>query len=156
MKYIIPVIVALCILVSCDASSEKKITEYDVQQMMSRMAEAAKSQNIDRFMSSFSEDAMMTFDMPESMGGKMEVGVQEYRSMLKQNWALPAKFTYEIMDVRIDVDPGGLSATASDRMIETMEMNGQVIISLQSEEHIEIISKNGKPLIVKFYGKLVD
>lgn len=156
MKYITPLIVALLILISCDASSETKITKYDIQEMISNMEEAAKFQNAEQLMSNFSEDAMMTFDMPESMGGKMEVGVQEYLSILKKNWALPAKFTYEVMDVRIDVDPDGLSATLRDRMIETIEMNNQVIISLQSEEHIEIISKDGKPLIVKFYGRLVN
>lgn len=76
--------------------------------------------------------------------------------MTKQGWALSAKYTYEVKDVHIDVAPDGLSATVSDTTIETMEMNGQIIFSMQSEEHVEIISKDGKPSIIKSYAKAVN
>lgn len=156
MKYTISLLVTLFMLVSCGANTEEKITESDVLEMINSMKEAVKFQNADQLMSHFSPDARMTFDMPENMGGKIEAGVQEYQSMAKQSWALPAKYTYEVKDVYIEVDLDGLSATVRDTTIETMEMNGQIILSTQSEEHIDIISKDGKPLIVKLYGKVVN
>ena len=155
MKYIVSLFIAIFILISCGANSERKITESDVLKMLNDMEESVKAQNVDQLMSHFSEDATMTLDMPENMGGKLKADVQEYRSMLKQSWALPAKFTYEVKDVFIEVDADGLSATASDTTIETIEMNGQVIASAKTEEYIEIISKDGKPVIVKLYGKFV-
>lgn len=141
--------------VSYGVIAEAIISESDVRKMLSEMEQAVISQDADRLLSNFSTDAKITLDMSANMGGKMEVNVKNYKSMLKQAWAMPAKFTYEVKDIQINVEPDGLHATASDVIIETIEVNGKVIASSRTRERIKIISKEGKPIISSLYGKLV-
>ncbi len=154
MKYVKYALAIIFVLVSYGINADARITEGDVLKMINEMEQAVISQDADKLMSNFSKDAKITLDMPTNMGGKMELDVNKFKLMLKESWAMPAKFTYEVKDVQISVDPDGLHATASDITIETIEMNGKIVASSRSKERIEIISKEGKPIITSLYGKV--
>jgi len=145
---------ALLILFSFGAIADTGLTEGNVRKILGLVEQAVISHDAEKLMSHFSDDAKIVLELPENMGGKVEFDVDSYKSMLKQSWAMPAKFTYEVRDIKINIDPKGDRATVSDVTLETIEMNGQIIASSKAVENIEIINKNGKPLITSIFGKV--
>lgn len=139
---------------SLNSLAETPLTQLSISHMAKMMEEAAKEHDTEKLISHFTKDAQITLDMPANMGGKMVLGVNQYEKLLKQGWAMPAKFTYETKDLIITVASDGKSATATDLTIETIEINGKVIMSSKSREKITIISLNGIPKITTLYGKL--
>ncbi len=129
------------------------MTETDIRNMLKLMEHSVISRDVEGLMSHLSEDAEIMLEMPESMGGKMELDVNSYKSMLAQSWALPAKFTYEVRNINIRMGPEGKTASASDTTLESVEINGMVISS-KSEEQLTIVSDNGKPLITGIVAKV--
>lgn len=93
MKLIKCSLIIILSLVSQNLLAETPLTEQSVSNLLRKMDEAAKAHDAESLMSHFSQDAKIIFDMPVNMGGKMEMGVTDYKSMLKQGWAMPAKFT---------------------------------------------------------------
>lgn len=154
-KYLLVILFASCsfVLSSCDVNTEAKITEENVLNMLIKMEQAAISHDIPSLTENISENAIITMDMPSNMGGKQTFTLGSYKEMLKQGWEMPAKSTYEIKDIQISVASDGMSATATDITVETVEMDGKVI-SAEIAERIEIISENGKPVITSIYGKV--
>ena len=102
----------------------------------------------------FADDAVIIMDLPEQMGGKIEATVAQYAAMLKQGWAIPATYTYDVSDVKIDINANGQAAVVSDTTNETMQMDGQILAKTSTRETIDVILNNGSPEIIRFYGKL--
>ncbi|RDE19674.1 nuclear transport factor 2 family protein [Motiliproteus coralliicola] len=130
------------------------MTENDVRKMLNQMEQAVLSHDADKLISYLADDAEIILELPANMGGKVTLNVDSYKAMLKQSWAMPANFTYEVRDIEINMGPNGHRATASDVTLETVEMNGQIIASSETVETIEIIYKEGKPLITSIHGKV--
>ncbi|WP_162844088.1 hypothetical protein [Sinobacterium caligoides] len=122
------------------------------------MLDAIKSAGRDRdsvkLTSFFTSDAVIVIDLPANMGGRMEMGVTQYREQLSQTWSLPAEFTFDVEDESYTISKDGKSAEASSTMIEEVMMGGRVIISSRSKEEMRIVAVDGKPAISNVYAKI--
>lgn len=154
MNYLKNILLSISMLVSFSVIADSGMTEDDVQKMLNQMEKAVLSHDADKLISHLTDDAIIILELPANMGGKVNLDVDSYKEMLKQSWAMPAKFTYEVKNIEINVDPSGDRATASDVTLETIEMNGQIIASSRTIEKIDIVQKDGKPLITRIHGKV--
>ena len=154
MKLIKYSLIVILSLFSLNLFAETSLTEQSVSKMLKVMEEAVKAQDAENLISHFSKEAKITFEMPANMGGKMEMDVTGYKSILLQAWALPAKYTYDSQDLVITVASDGKSAIATDVTIETLEVNGKVIMSSKTREDVTVKLFNGIPKITDLYAKV--
>lgn len=154
-RYLLVILFALCsfVLSACSTESGAKITEESVRNMLTQMEQAAVAHDVGMLTKHIAADATITFDLPAAMGGKQEISLGDYKEMLTQGWSMPATYTYEVKDIQVSVASDGMSATATDVTIETVEMDGQMM-STETNERLEITADNGKPIITSIYGKL--
>ena len=140
-------------LVAC--SAETTLNTGSVNQMLDDMLESVQKKDADKLVSYFTADAVIILDVPPKMGGKREINKSQYAQMLKEGWATPAKFTYEVKDIKIKISKDKKKATVSDITLETVEMNGKIVAKAKTQETMEIVLSDGKPEIKSLYGKIL-
>jgi len=144
------ILVLLCVSFG---SLAETLTQSSVTDLVSKVQNSVSIRDAELFSSYFTDDAIITFDMPINMGGTIVLSKAQYREMLKQGWEVADKYTYEVKNIEITISKGSQSATITDLTIETVEMGGQVISS-KSHETIKVVISEGTPLINSLYGKI--
>jgi hypothetical protein len=154
MKLLKYLVLLLSLTTSNLLLAETTLTEASVNKMLNDIQTTVIDKNLTGFASYFTKDSTITIVMPENMGGTSTIGKQEYLRMLEQGWALPAEYTYEIRDIKINVAPDGQSAIATDVTLETVAMDGKVVASTRSYETINIVLHDGGPKIKALRGEV--
>lgn len=144
--------ILLLFLFSCNLYSST-LSESSVSDLISSVQESVQEKNIAQLVSFFTEDAKITIEMPRNMGGTITLSKTQYKDMLKQGWAMPGKYTYEVQNITITISPDSKTAVVTDVTIETIEVGGQVIRST-SQETLNIVVEKGRPMIKRLYGKV--
>jgi len=152
MKYTKSIFLLVVFWVSCSLSAET-LTKESVSDLLTKVEESVQARNPELLVSYFTDNVEVTMVMPKNMGGTLKANKQQYKEMLKQGWAMPGKYTYEVRDIKITVSKDSKSAVVTDLTVESIEIGGQKIES-KSRERIEVVVQNGKPLIQKIYGKI--
>ena len=73
----------------------------------------------------------------------MDIDIDEYGKMLELAWKMPADYTYEVSDISIVMSADGTQATVTDRVNETISMQGQLMMSTETLETLDIEIING-------------
>ncbi len=123
-----------------------------MENMLDGLQLAVKSQNVDGVLIHFTEDAKIDFDYPMALGGDMNIEIDEYGKMLKMAWAMPAEYAYEVSDINIVMSADGTQATVTDRVNESMSMQGQIIMSTETTETLEVVITDGIAKISRLHG----
>lgn len=153
-KLLILLLISLVLLPLPLNAAPAGLSQDSIKRMLTAMEKAVGRRDADGLLAFFTPDAVITLDMPSSMGGRMILKLAEYKQMLLQGWALSGNSSYEVREVVIKISPDAQRATVTDLTIEKAEINGETI-SGQSREKIEIIVVGGKPRIKSLYGKTV-
>ena len=154
MNFIKPSIVLFLLLFSFGLTAETTLNTESVNKLLNNIQESVRKKDADKFATYFTDDAKITIEMPSNMGGTMNLNMTQYIKMLKEGWALPAKYTYEVKDIRIKISQNKNSATVNDVTLEKIEMNGKIIASSESIETMTVVISNGTPKIKSLYGKV--
>lgn len=129
------------------------LTLSSVGKFIDKVQSSARARDAELLTSYFTPDATITIEMPRNMGGTLKLNKTQYKEILKQGWAMPGKYTYEVRDLEITLAKDQQSATVKDLTVETIEVGGQVVSS-KSRETINIIVSDGTPLINSIIGKV--
>jgi len=155
MTFLKNIFFSFALLISFNSSAELLLNQTTINGMLDKIQESVSSQDIDKFSMFFTEDSIITFEMPKNMGGISTISKDEYMKMLKLGWSLPeVKLTYEVNNIDINIAKDQKSAVVKSITIETVEMNGEIVMSSTSHEVANIIIFNEAPTINKLYGKI--
>ena len=122
------------------------LTESSVNHFLTQIQQSVNAKNADKLSHYFTDDVSITIELPEHMGGTSTIDKTEYTAMLKQGWALPASYTYEVKDIVIAIAKDKKSAVVTDVTIENISI-GEQTLSSTSYETLNIIATNGNIMI---------
>ncbi len=125
-----------------------KLNKQDISDFSDSLQQAVKNQDVDELMSHFSSDAKIQMNMPEYLGGTLEMALKDYKAMLAISWSISADFTYEIKDTTTSLGKSGETAILKETILETMAIDGEVMTSTSSIQTSKIVLVSGKPKIV--------
>lgn len=148
------VILVILLIISFNLSADTVLNHASVNQLIMNVQESTKKQDVNKLASYLAEDATITIVNLSNAGDTMNLTKTDYINMLKLNWALSAKFSYEVKNINIIISENEKSATVSDFTIETVEMDGKIIASSQSQENIKIIISGGVPKIQSIHSNV--
>jgi len=152
VKYVRQSIAVILLFFSLGVIAETKLSVDSINKMLNNIKKSVQQKDADKFATYFTTGAKVRFEMPFSMGGNMNVNISQYVRMLKQGWALPVKYSYEVRDIQIKISQDKKSATVTDLTIESAEMDGKIIATTKTRETVEVIISNGVPKIRSLYG----
>jgi len=153
MNHIKNTIFLVLLFVTFSISADTLLSKSSVNELMDNIQEAVHAQDVEALSSFFTEDASIIVEMPKNMGGTLKLKTDQYKEMLRQSWAMSAKYTYDVKNIEIKISQDKKSATVTDLTIETVEMMGQTIKS-KSYETMNVIISGGTPKINNLYGKI--
>lgn len=146
-KNCIFLLLAVCIFSFSGCSSDKKITESEVKDVLNKIELAAKNKDVDSIVANMS--AKVTIKATITASGQTQTLMfnrEQYRDFLKQAFAVGSDYTYSRQKTQVKVAPDGKSATVTDEVSESITVNGQVIRSVGTEA-ASFIRENGKLVI---------
>ena len=129
------------------------LTVDSVQALLDSIMANVDKRNAKAVVRAFAKDATITLELPQDLGGRMEMGRKKYGEMLRQSFATSSNYKYEVTNVKIALAADKRSAVVTDEVMETMEMGG-ITISTSTAERVEIVLVNGNPKVQTLYGKV--
>jgi len=154
MNHIKSTIFLIFLLVPFSLSAETFLSKSSVSKLMQNVNNSARSMDVEKVSSYFTEDVSIILEMPKNMGGTQKLNKEQYKKNLREGFAIATKYTYDIKDIEIKISKDNKSATVTDLVYETVEINGRTI-STKSHETINVIILDGVPKINSYYGKLL-
>lgn len=154
IKLISALITATVLSVS-HADASTVLTETSVGAMVDAIQEAARNADADGVVAHFADGAQITLDMPQELGGKMELSVNQYRGLMKMSWSVVTGYAYHVKEKTITVKDGGMTATVNSVVVETMDVNGESTTQ-HTNETLEIKLQDGEPKITRAYATLAE
>ena len=142
-------LIAVLFLQGCASKSD---SEMAVENMLDGLQWAVEAQNLEGVLTHFTDQAEVVFDYPPILGGSMDIDIDEYGKMLELAWKMPADYTYEVSDISIVMSADGTQATVTDRVNETISMQGQLMMSTETLETLDIEIINGIAKITRLHG----
>ncbi|TQV88389.1 DUF4124 domain-containing protein [Aliikangiella coralliicola] len=125
-----------------------------VERLLRNLEAASKARNANRLISYFTPDADITLDLPANLGGKQKMSVSKYKETLVLGWSVPGNISAKMEDVVITLSEDKKSAYVTATVVESLEMDSNVIMSTRATEQLTVVIKNGVSLIDKMYVKL--
>jgi hypothetical protein len=145
---VIPLL-AFCILSFSGCTSDKKITEPEVQELIVRLDVAAKKLDADAITANMSENVKI--DVKVTSQGRTEAltfNRDQYKDFMKKSFAVGTDYTYLRQKTQITVDSDGKSAIMSDEVAESITVNKQVIHSTGTE--VATIGREHGQLVIQY------
>lgn len=155
MRNLSVAILSLVLLSACGGSPDFELTEGSVKALIDSVEVAVKNKDANAVASHFTQDAVITMNMPNELGGDQVWSVDEYRTMLEHGWAapMPMTTTHEMKDLNITIHDAN-NAFVTDTMIEKVTMNGNVIMSTRTEEETVVVIESGSAKIKSVRGRM--
>ncbi|WP_281557730.1 hypothetical protein [Thalassomonas sp. RHCl1] len=154
MNKVKSVVILICMVVSLQVSAKNYLDEESVNNLMENIIEAVHTKNLEQLASSFSDDVKIIMDLPAEFGGKETLTKDQYLELTQESWAMPGDFTYEVLDLNIVLSNNKTSAIVTDKVVETIVLNGKLLISTTSDESFHIVIEDGLPKVEIVYAKL--
>ena len=142
-------LLAICLFSFDGCSSEKKITEREVLDLLNKVDVAAKNKDVDTVIANMSEKAQIKLTVTAS--GQTQTFTfnrDQYRDYIKKTFAVGGNYTYSRQNTQVQISPDGKSAVVADEVTESIVVNGQVIHS-EVTETATLGRENGK-LVVQY------
>ena len=130
------------------------LSKSSVSGLLRQVESALKARSIDRIASYFTPDAEFVLDMPKNMGGKTQMRLGEYQKTLQLGWSVPGKHSVRLENIVITLAEDKKSAKVTAVAVESLEMDGNVIMSARAKEKLTVVIHQGKPKISYLYAKL--
>jgi hypothetical protein len=141
---------ATLLLTSC--SSQQRIAEKDVYDLINRIDMAAIKQNISDIDQHISDRVSINIKNAKS-GELRSLNKKSYTELLSQGFAAVTSYHINRSRVKIAIAPNGKSATLQNQLTETATIKDQKITSI-AEETATIGFENEK-IVVKSFESLV-
>jgi ketosteroid isomerase-like protein len=129
------------------AAEKVRISEQQVQMLIKSLDEAVHKKDTKAIIDFLAEDARITFkvDLPQ---GKADYDLdrKEYATYLEKAMAAMTDYECERKDTKIKVAEDGMTAEATDRVVEKMTVNGKKMGG-ESKQKATFILKGEKLLI---------
>lgn len=130
------------------------MTRSDVSDVLSQLMMAKNTQNMNTLNQLLASNIKVTLDLPDDMGGKVNLSKKEYQSKIQRIWRLPADYHYDSRDVNIIVIGTGERAIVTSSMTETLSLQGTRISSTTLKQRMMVVLENNHPVITEIYSVL--
>jgi len=140
----------LAILFAGNSIAEQALTQESITKVLDSVQTAALKHDAEGVIAHLSPSAEIEIEV---MGFKTTLSVSEYKGMLVQGWATPAKYTYEVRDIVISINPDGKTAKVTDVTIETVELDGKTI-SAKTYQTTMFALENGVPTVTRLSARM--
>lgn len=131
--------------------AEPSLTPATVHGLLDSIEQAVHERDVDAFGRHFTPDATINLDIGLS-SGPMQFNLDQYTQMLREGWALPLEYSYQVVDIQISIDDGGQSATVTDLTIEGLG-TGDKKLETRTRETMQVILHHGQPKISELTGR---
>lgn len=144
----IVLVFAFCLFSFSGCSSEKKITEPEVLEVISMIEAATKNKDADSIVANLSEKVQIKVIVTaDGQTQHFTFDRSQYGEYLKKAFAVVSDYTYSRQTTHVKISADGKSAIASDEIMESMTLNGKLIRSV-STEVATFVRENGKIVIL--------
>ena len=134
-------------LFSCINGPNGEISEEMIIQMGDSIKAAAFSKDTENILVHLSDDVNIELEIPTPEGyQKLHLDKSRYETMLNQTFSESELLTMDVQDLTIDIRPEGTTADVYSTILESYNINGQ-IINTTTQETLVVKIVNGKPLI---------
>ncbi len=130
-------------------TAQAPMTEPQVRAFLDSMDRAAESLNTDAFMANFSDDCIITLEMPGPDGAhRFRWNKEEYARQLEESAEETEDYALERTDTAIELLPDGRSARVTMMITETIRTYSRAIHTVTKEEtRLEL--RNGKLIVTR-------
>ncbi|GAB1266389.1 hypothetical protein NBRC116493_32740 [Aurantivibrio infirmus] len=153
MKFLSTALGLLLILSACSSSSDFELNQENVKALIDSVELATKNRNAEGVVSHFTDDAVISINMPSDMGGNQVWNLSEYKTMLEKGWAVPVSYTHELKDIEITIHDAN-NAFVTDTVVEEIIMNGSVVMSTRTDEETVVVVEDGRAKIKSVTGRM--
>lgn len=155
MRKIIEIVLLVFLFAPYGFAAEPSLEMSEIKSMLANIEQGVRKRNIKMLAPHFTNDAKFTLIMPIAMGGEMTLNKPEYLTLLEEAWSMPLELTYEVKDVDININPDKNNAIVTDLTIETLSVNGKLILTTKAKETMNVVMDQGVPKIRALYGKML-
>jgi len=153
MNSIKSIILFSLLFVSFNLSAETLLNKSSVSELVANVHKYAGIKDVDKVTSYLTDDASIVLEMPQNMGGTHNLNKDQYKKNLKEGFAATTNYTYDVKDIDVKISQDKRSATVTNTILETYEINGR-IISSTAHEIFTIIISDRTLKINRVYGKI--
>ncbi len=151
---------SVCLLwLTLPAGAADVLTEDSVEALFDRIVAAHERRDFDKMLSYYSPDAEISWEVPDQLKtgdfDSKTMGVEELRKDLKTVLGLRVKHEYEILSMKITLEPSKEAATLEYTTRSSWKNRIQMTESLiESKMYIRLIK--GKPKVVRSHNRYLD
>jgi hypothetical protein len=127
------------------------LTQDSVKGVMQSIFTNVTKKDAESVVKNFTKDAQVTLDLPERLGGRIEMNIERYQAMLNQTFAITSSYESEVHNTKIDISSDQRTATVTEEVHEKILTNGITIVSTTAQK-ASIVMDAGKPKVKKLYG----
>jgi alpha-glucuronidase len=143
----------LLLFVAPWTSASDLLTHDSVKGLMESIVTNLEKRNAEDVVAGFTKDAQITLDLPERLGGRLEMNVKKYEDTLRQTFAVTSGYEFEVRKVKIIISPDRRTATVTDELHEKVQSNG-IVVSSMTTEKATIVLDAGQPKVKVLYGHI--
>jgi opacity protein-like surface antigen len=142
----------LSILLALPAQAADRITEEQIQQVISATDAAALERNADGIGAYLGESFVKIIEFTHKQWmAKVKLDKDKYLKLISEGWADIGKYDYQRDDIKIHIMPDGLSGMSYSTVTENMIQGGEKMTS-RFRETATYELENGRPVITQVSG----
>lgn len=136
--------------------AQGRITEPQAQALLEALDRAAASQNTDALMAHFSDDCIITLEIPGPDGAhRFRWSKEEYATQLEEGYEETEAYTVERTDTTIQIAPDGQSARVTATVTEAIRTQTHLIHAVTKDEaRLEL--RDGKLVVTRLDGVVLE
>ena len=139
---------ALFVIIFNGCSSDKKIAEPEVTELLNKIEAAAKNKDADSIVANMSEKVQVKAVVTAAgQTQNLSFNRDQYRDFAKKTFAVGSNYEYHRQNTQVKISADGKSATVTDETTESVTVNGQVYRS-EGTEVAALVRENGKLVIL--------
>jgi hypothetical protein len=139
------------VLVAPWTQAAEILTQDSVKRLMESVYTNIGKQDPKSVVRDFTNDAQITLDLPERLGGHIKMNIERYQAMLRQTFAIASHYEFEVRNTKIYISSDQRTATVTEEIHEKMQSNGITIVS-STTQTANIVLDADKPKLKKLYG----
>ena len=139
------------VLVAPWTPAAEVLTQESVKGLMKSIYANLEKQDPESVVRDFTNDAQITLDLPEQLGGHIKMNIERYQAMLRQTFAIASHYEFEVRNTKVNISSDQRTATVTEEIHEKMQTNGITIVSTTAQT-ANIVVDADKPKVKKLYG----
>lgn len=138
------------------AAGQARITEPQVTALLETLDHAARSSNTEALIIHFSDDCIITLEIPGPEGAhRFRWNKEEYARELDEGYKETEDYAVERTETAIRIAPDGLSATVTATVTETMRARHRIIRAV-SREVARLELREGRLVVTRLDGVVLE